>query len=43
MTILILNPNTTHAMTEGVKDSIKLLGYEVQYAWCRCSGFMTND
>jgi hypothetical protein len=35
MTILILNPNTTQAMTDGVKDSIKLLGYEVRYAWCR--------
>jgi hypothetical protein len=42
MTILILNPNTTQAMTDGVKDSIKLLGYEVQYACRHDSTCMTN-
>jgi hypothetical protein len=42
MTILILNPNTTQAMTDGVKNSTKLLGYEVRYVYCHCSECMTN-
>lgn len=37
MTILILNPNSTRAMTEGVEHAIRPLGYEVQCARYRYS------
>lgn len=34
MAILVINPNSTRAMTEGVEGVIKPLGYGVQYPRC---------